>query len=209
MAPDFRRGRPRVGAAVAVALALLTITHPASAHDGPALNYRWVDGSGAGVAAGRAADLPADRPTELWTPDMQALLVLPAEALPGPPGATVPAELRPVDAATLAPLPEGLAPASNAYLVDLDLAASGWIVLAAAHPAVALLRSSDGSTWEVVPHDRLYGSMVGGPLEEPGLFLVASEARGGVPAWVLSGGALAVGLALLFVERRRRRQPVG
>lgn len=197
------------GAVAGIALGLLLATAgPASAHDGPAVDYRWADGSGAGVAEGRSAALPADRPTELWTPDGQAVLLLPAEALPGPPGATVTAEVQPVDATELGPLPDGWAPAGNAYLVDLDLAASGRILLAAAHPAVALLWSTDGSAWEVVPHDRLYGSMVGGPLDQPGLFLAVTEASGGVPPWLLSGGAAAVGFALLLIDRRRRRHRV-
>lgn len=89
---------------------------PTWAHDGSVDAYRWANGAGGGVPQGRAGLLVPGAATDLWTPDYQAVLSLPAHALR--PGLRTHADVQPVDAGTLGALPDGLAAGGNAYRVE-------------------------------------------------------------------------------------------
>lgn len=162
------------------------------------------------------------------TADQQAtVIVKQGSVAPRPPDAAVAVEIRPLDPATLGPLPDGLRPASNAYRVTLRYQPSGEPVAALAVPGIvglsasveseALLRSDDGRAWQQIL-SRPFGANHGhfGDLSTSGYFVMAArpsaehgDGDGGSPVVLVVGLGLVpvVGGALLL--RRRNRQGPG
>jgi hypothetical protein len=142
----------------------------------------------------------------------------------------VTATVTPLDPATLAPPPPGLAADGNAYRLDLvygpsgqpvpSLAKPGNVVIVVPSHATALLFSPDGKTWQTVDSQTVAGtSTIGASLQQPGYFLPVAP-----PDQVLPGGpqksgsstgtiivvvlvtvALAAALVLAPILLRRRR----
>lgn len=194
--------------AVAALAASSVLAAPASAHEVRPEDYRWADGRGPAWPSGREATVPVGQPTEVWTPDLHATLSLPAEALVGDAdAATLAVSLQPVDAATLAAVPDGLVAAGNAYRVEVALAAPGRLILATPGPVAEVLHSTDGTAWTAIPHEVLPGRAIA-TVAEPGHYLaVAPPPRDPWARWG-AVGSLAVGSVLLLVGARRRRADV-
>lgn len=202
----------------------------------PPAPYRWVSPPPELVStnerpeqAERNVPLTAEgnEATNASTSDAQVIVTLPTGAIP-PNGddTTVRLRLLPLDPATLAPLPDGLRPASNVYRVTLDYQPSGETVTAIAPgPAVALtgavqatqlLYSPDGSAWGQA-QARPFGNTHGytGPFLGPGFYIVVAPPptpvagpKGGPGPWAwtaLAAALAAVGTAAAAVLRRRRR----
>jgi hypothetical protein len=146
---------------------------------------------------------------------------------PNPPDVAVLLRLTPVDATTLAPLPDGLRAYSNAYRVELSyqpsgtgvttLAIPGTIALTAVTDGQALLHSPDGQAWERKAA-RPFGATHGlfSALEAAGYYVVAGS--GPLPTIPGGGGGsgtvpIVIGLALVplvaafFLMRGRGARP--
>lgn len=143
--------------------------------------------------------------------DGQVLAALPPKALaPHPPDTAGTLRVTPVDASTLAPLPVGLRPEGNAYRVDVrhspsdtpaTLAQPGSLGLTSETPATELVFSADGKAWERTTGTPLpNGNGITGILEQPGLYLAASEGPARpLAASTSDGGAPVVLYVLLAV----------
>lgn len=144
---------------------------------GPPPSYQWVHpppafASGNTAPKAGTCDLALTGPPEPFfvsTPEGQLTLSLPAGALPAHVGDTkVHCAITPVDAATLAPLPAGVAADGNAYRVELTYVPSGMpvppltmpgnVVMTGPVAADSVLRLSGGGTWT-----RLASQTVSGP----------------------------------------------
>ncbi len=141
--------------------------------------------------------------------DGQVLAALPPKALaPHPPDTAGTLRVTPVDASTLAPLPAGLRPEGNAYRVDVrqspsdtpaTLAQPGSLGLTSETPATELLFSADGKAWERTTGTPLpNGNGITGILEQPGLYLAASEGPARPLAGSTSDGGAPVVLYVLL-----------
>lgn len=156
-------------------------------------------------------------PGQLSTDDGQARLVLPQGVFPSEEGATaVSLRLTPLDPATLAPPPEGVEFAGNAYRADATYVPSGApavpqrnanIVLRYPTVASSLLRFT-GSGWTEVPDPRDVpaGLQLFANIQEMGVYVAAgkpAQEDRSTLVFILSAaaGVLALGLGL-WVRRR-------
>lgn len=170
----------------------------------------------------------ASTPAQADPPDGQATASVPAGALPahGSDGAAT-LDLRPVDPATLGPLPPGLRAEGNAYQVSISylpsrdpataITAPGRVGVMSDAASDTLLFSSDGRSWRPVdgqPIANQKGFLA--PLTELGYFLAAGggEPRalesggGGVPVVLLVAAAgVPLILGYLLLGRRRTAAP--
>lgn len=167
--------------------------------------------------------------TGTGTPDGQALVTLPAGAIPARPGATeAELKLEPLDAGTLVALPEGLQAHSNAYRLTAtyqpngapiaSFAKPGSVALTAATAVTTLLYSADGRSWQTIP-SKAFGQNPGltGALAAPGYVVVAGGRSPTTAPPSTSSPSnralLIVGIALVVVgvggggARRRHRSP--
>jgi len=170
-----------VAASLYVVAALVTIgttSHPLRPlyeGIGPSAPYRWVHPP----PAFKATNTPPVAVTESFdlTPsgsqeepggsgDGQLALTLPAGAMPASAGhSTVLLAVTPMDPAKLGPVPAGLFPDGNAYLVTAFYEPGHVAIPAAAQPidavvrtpvsSVALLTSTDGKTWTRIPDQHI------------------------------------------------------
>jgi hypothetical protein len=178
------------------------------------------DSGQARISFGAQGSAPADAET----PDGQVMASIPAGAVPRHPfDAAARLEVRPLDSATLGPLPAGLRPESNAYQVTIaflptgdlvpGLATPGTVGLTAAAPADTLLFAADGRTWrevEAKPLNR--ANALTGPFTQTGYYLAASHAPprstgssgGGAPVGLfVVAAAVPLVLGYLLLGRRR------
>jgi hypothetical protein len=163
-------------------------------------------------------------PASASPPDGQVLVtVVPKAVPPRPPDEAATVDARPVDAATLAPLPAGLRAEGNAYRIAVTYRPSGTVLdklsepgvvgLTSAAPADILLFSPDGKAWQRRDATPLQqGLGLTGVFDEVGYYLAAAEgppreaaSGGGVPVVVFILGALVpLALAGLLLGRRSR-----
>jgi hypothetical protein len=163
-------------------------------HAGPGAPYRWSEPppevAGTNVApAGRTADVV--RPGEVWTPDLQATLDLPAA------GASVHVTMSPRSTAGLAAPPRGTFADGNVYDVrvgdGLDGVGDGRLLLQTPHQATAVVFSVDGTSWTALDADVVSATEVDVAFQGSGLYLAltdhgsalagAATAGAGVPLW--------------------------
>ena len=186
----MRRGRAATVLVLLALVAALSVPIDAHAHE-TAGDYRWV---GDAVAPeGRRAEV-SQQVAAVWTPDLQAVLSVPAAD-----GFVV--ELQPVVAGDL---PDGLHADGNAYAVTGAGVAS--LELAVPHDATGALYSSDGTGWTAIRFEPGAGAVVV-PVDGDGLYVAVTDhdvrgRSGGAPAALLAGPPLLL-LALLAVKRRR------
>lgn len=172
-----------------------------------------------------ALDATGSPPTNAATDDGQAIAGLDTGSVPAHfPDTVVRLMVKPVDPATLGPLPAGLRPESNAYDVTMtyqpsktavsNLAKPGTIALTAAAPVDALLFSVDGKEWQTIEarpfgDPTVYGQFA--PLAGTGYYLSASRnpprrraASAPAPLVVAALVGLIIGaaVALVLVVRR-------
>lgn len=162
----------------------------------PPAPYNWVnpppefaDGNQKPAGSTSRVGLLADgnETTGAGTPDGQALITLPPGGIPAQPGATeAEVKLDPLDAGTLAALPDELQAHSNAYRITVSyqptgaplttLAKPGTVALTAATAVTTLLYSADGQTWQTLPAQP-FGRSPGltGALSAPGYVVVAGS----------------------------------
>lgn len=161
------------------------------------------------------------------TPDGQALASLEQGSVPPhPPDTAANVNLRPVDSATLGPLPVGLRPESNAYQVTLAYLPSavqataldkpGTVGLTSRTASDTLLFSADGRSWQPVTEAMPLRGGTGftGPLTQFGYYLTASKgeprpsasASDGRPpvALYLAAGFVPLVLGYLLLSKRGR-----
>jgi hypothetical protein len=170
--------------------------------------------------------------TAISTGDGQASLVLEANAIPTSKGATeVAVSINPVDPATLAPAPQGLVLAGNAYRIRLTYRPSGaparltgraTVVLV--YPLLSipvgslfdytLLASPDGKAWTRQESNATPGShQVGAVLPQPGYVVVAvppAPAAAAKPNRIpliagLAGAGAVIAIGAVVLARRLRR----
>jgi len=225
-----------VAVALYLALAALTLRATGGAtrplYDGlaPPVPYRWVNppkefAAGNQKPESGSAEIPlgadGSEPGQAQTGEGQARLVLPAGVFPTSPGQTaVRIDITPLDPATVAPPPGGLAFQGNAYRFAAAYRPSG----AAAAPvreanvlirypaaATALVRFA-GSTWKEVPaNDIPAGLQLLANSRELGIFVAVGPSLHGqfrtLLLVALSGGAAILALALgLYLRSRAARQ---
>lgn len=204
--------------------------------------YRWVspppdlaEGNEQPDSARREVALDPQAGSEIsnvTTSDGQALVSLELGSVaPHAPDTAVAVELVPVDPTTVAPLPDGLRPAGNAYRVTFAYQPSGTPVTtldptgdiglsAAATSDTMLFSPATGAAWQVI-ESRPYGTTHGqsGILESPGFYLVAAtsagdgedDGAGGTVAVVVLLGLVPViaGVALWATRHKGRGQGGG
>jgi hypothetical protein len=118
--------------------------------------------------------------------DGQVIFSMPAGSIAAhPPDTKVKVDITPLDPATLAPPPPGVAADGNAYRVDLSyqpsatpvaaLAAPSDVFFVVPQPAQALLFSADGTAWQPLPaRPASDPTQVGGALSRPGFYLAVA-----------------------------------
>jgi hypothetical protein len=162
---------------------------------GPPSPYQWVNPPPAFAASNvkpkaGSIDLALTGPRQPQfsaSPDGQCLLSVPAAAFSPHDGDTkITVTVTPLDAATLGPLPRGVAADGNAYQIDLayqpsktplpSLAADGNVVLTAPHQANSMLYSADGRTWTSLPIQPFGDpTMIGAIFHQPGWYLAGAD----------------------------------
>ena len=230
------------GGAVLLYVAVAIVTGGRPLFDGfaPPVPYRWVNpppefaaGNQPPEAAERTVPLTAEgnEATNASTTDAQIIVTLPTATVPAnPPDTAILLKLTPLDAATLAPLPEGLKAHSNAYQVTMTFQPSGTpvtgiktgpaVAMTASGTSTKLLFSADGRGWQEIP-GRPFGSTQGltGGFNGPGYYLVAAPpsatptttapagGSGGAAGVVVGVAALgAVGVAAYTLRSRRQQR---
>ncbi len=224
-------------ALVYVALAAAYNARPLFDGFAPPAPYRWVSPPPE-FRAGNVVPQPATVEAPLGpsgsaqaggsSGDGQVILSFAAGAFPAqPPDTKVVVQVAPVDPATLAPPPAGLAADGNAYRLQFAyepskspaaaVAAPADIFLVVPEPAQSLLFSADGQAWEVLPFRPVPDlHQIGGAFDRPGYFLAVAPpvdrlrpGGGGEAAGVLRAvaaiAALALALWFLPVGARRLR----
>jgi hypothetical protein len=168
------RARLRIGASQTVLVLLL-----AAFADGNAIPYRWVKPPPHLKATNVAPSSlrVASASGSVATGDGQAVVTLPA-------GVVGPVAITPLDPASLGEVQGGLAPAGNAYRIEVPaFAGEGSVVLVAPYAPQALLFSADGRGWRAVEGARVVGTDgYGSRLVGAGYYLV-----GGVPQTPVQG----------------------
>jgi hypothetical protein len=120
--------------------------------------------------------------------------------------------ITPLDPATVASPPVGLAADGNAYRIDLTyepsgtsvgaLAVPGDVIMTSPHNSVAMMYSANGTSWQKLASQQVGGpTTIGTTFTSPGYYLVASKpqtgAKGGGSGTVLIAVSVALGAALL------------
>jgi hypothetical protein len=231
-----RHAGPWTVAILTVAVVVGALAPAARAHGGSGGPYRYVRPPAEAVAtnqppAGRSGQLllgPSGRgATSFWTPDLQAVVVLPEGATGArPEGTSVSFSLEPVDPVRLPPLPPLLRADGNAHVLRLrvdgsgldlgPLALPGRLLLAVpVLPVAGVLRREGDRPWVVLPARSAPDGGVEIDLDRAGTYLAVRRAPpadgwtwAGVGRRALPGLGLALLITLLLRARRRRRAGV-
>ncbi|MDQ1373827.1 MAG: hypothetical protein QOJ09_1165 [Actinomycetota bacterium] len=239
------RARARIGALVlvayviaAVATVRLTDHHvrPLFEGIGPAPAYQWVDppsqfASGNVKPHEVSREIPLNAAgsglTSVQSGDSQAVVNLPAGAVPAEPGQTALAvTFAPLSPKRFAAPPAGVRADGNVYRVTLNykpsgqavavLAKAGNFVMAVPEPGVAILWSADGRRWTKLTTQPVGGvTTLGTRFEKAGYYLGAAALTGTgkkksntgtviALVAIVVGLALALGLGPVLVRRLRR-----
>ncbi|MDQ1402080.1 MAG: hypothetical protein QOG03_396 [Actinomycetota bacterium] len=228
---------------VAVALATMALSgrHVRPLFEGfptQQIPYKWVKpppsfATGNQVPQPSITDVPLDasgsKAIGVTTEDGQLVLNLPVGATTANGSDTaLRVLLRPLDPATLAPVPSGLLANGNAYQVQLayqpsgapaTIKVAGNIILTVPSPSTTMLFSPDGKAWQKLVTQQVGGpTVIGSEFTAGGYFLgtavkhkVSTKGTASsVPTVVLAAITAALALAIFFVPlgiRRLRSRP--